>query len=90
MNLEQIRAKIDELRERHAKAGSKQSELRGQLDARKEELLALKEEIEAAGLDPKDLKKARDAAQAELAQKIVAFEKDLAAVETALAEFDQK
>lgn len=88
--LEQIRAKIEQLRERYEKASSKRAELRGQLDAKREELLALSEEIKQAGYDPKNLKKERDAAQAELASEIAAFEKQLVAVEAALAEFDNK
>lgn len=87
--LDQIRAKIDELRERHAEANSKRDKLHGQLEAKKEELLALSAEIKEAGYDPKNLKKERDAAQAELATLVAAFEKDLAAVEAALAEFDK-
>lgn len=87
--LDQIRAKIEELRERYSTADSKKSELRGQLEAKREELLKLSAEIKEAGYDPKNLKKERDIALSELAAMVKTFEAELVDVETALAEFDK-
>ena len=87
--LDQIRAKIDELRERYSTADSKKSELRGQLEVKREELLKLSAEIKEAGYDPKNLKKERDSALTELAEMVQTFDKELADVEAALAEFDK-
>ena len=90
MTPDEIKKKVENLTSRHGKATKKRDTLRGQLQAKKEELAALVKEIKAAGYDPKKLPEERDKKQAELEELIAAFEKDLKAVETALAEFEKK
>lgn len=89
-SLEQIKQRVDELTRRFNTASKRKAEYRGQLEAKKEELVALKREIEAAGFDPKNLKKERDRLETELVTLMDGFEKELAEVETALASFDKK
>jgi septal ring factor EnvC (AmiA/AmiB activator) len=89
-NLDQMEKKVQELARRHAAATKKKSELKGRLEAKRQELAALSAEIRAAGVDPKKLKEARDKEQQDLQVMIESFEKDLAQVEAALAEFEQQ
>jgi len=89
-SLDQYKQRLDDLTRRFNAAGKKRSEYRGQLEAKKDELVALKREIEAAGFDPKNLRKERDKLEAELVANMDTFEKELAEVETALAAFDKK
>lgn len=89
-SIEQLKQRVDDLTRRYNGVSKKRSEFRGQLDAKKEELVALKHEIEAAGFDPKNLKKDRDKLESELITLLDAFEKDLVEVETAVATFEKK
>lgn len=88
-SLDQIKQRVDDLTRRYNSAGKKRSEYRGQLEAKKDELVSLKKEIEAAGFDPKNLKKDRDRLETELISLMDTFEKELVEVETALAGFDK-
>lgn len=90
MSPEKLREKVEELSERHTEAVRKRESLKGQLKAKKEELEALIKEIRAAGYDPKKLVEERDKKQSDLEQQIAVFEKDLTAVEQALAEYNKK
>ncbi len=89
-SLEQIRTKVEELGKRYKAASSKKASLSGLLQAKKEELAALKREIEAAGLDPKRLKERRDELQTEVVAAIEDFDRKLTTVEEAFASFDAK
>ena len=89
-SVEQIKTKLDELVKRHKAASSKKSALSGHQTGKKEELLALKKEIEYSGHDPRHLKETRDTLQEELTSMMDEFERDLAKVETALAAFEKK
>lgn len=88
--LDELQRKVEDLTKRHRTASSKKAELKGQLQAKKEELVSLGEEIRNAGYDPKNLKSERDKAQGELEALIDSFERDLTEVEAALAAFDKK
>jgi len=85
--LDQIKARLADLEKRHAACGSRKSKLEGQLDAKRQELVALKEEIEAAGYDPRQLKKAMEQTKKGLVAAMDAFEQDLIEVERAIASF---
>lgn len=89
-SLEQIRAKVDELGKRYKAANSKKASLSGLLQAKREALAGLKQEIEAAGLDPKRLKERRDELQAEVVAAVEDFDRKLTMVEEAFAEYDKK
>jgi chromosome segregation ATPase len=89
-SLEQIRQKVEELGKRYKAASSKKSNLSGLLQAKKDELAALKREIESAGLDPKRLKERRDELQTEVVAAIEDFDRKLTTVEEAFAAFDAK
>ncbi len=89
-SIDQIKQKLDELTRRYGTASKKRAEFQGQLQAKKQELMTLKAEIEAAGFDPKNLKKERDALETELVTLLSTFEKELAEVEAALAAFDKR
>lgn len=87
--LGQLKARLDDLTERLSKASEKKAGLRGQLEAKKRELLDLVEKIKAAGYDPKKLKEERDKMAEELDTMMATFEKELVEVESALAAFDK-
>lgn len=90
MATDQIKQRLDDLSKRFQAANQKKSEYRGQLEAKRKELHALSKEIEAAGIDPKNLKKERDRLEAELVQMLDQYERELTEVETALATFEKK
>ncbi len=90
MALEEIKQRVEELQKRYATASKKRSELQGQLDAKREELVALSQEIKNAGYDPKKLKEEKDRVEKELVSTIEACEKELSEVESALREFEKK
>jgi chromosome segregation ATPase len=79
-----------DLERRYSAVTSKKAKLQGQLEAKKQELVALNEEIQAAGYDPKNLKKEKERVERSLAQELDAFERDLQEVETAIASFEAK
>ena len=68
----------------------KRASLSGQLQAKKQELQAILDEIRAAGYDPKNLASDHDKAAQELEGMISDFDKKLSEVETALATFDKR
>ncbi len=90
MTPEDIRKKIDELSRRSETVSKRKAQLEGQLQQVKENLADLIQEIRAAGYDPKTLSAERDKAEAQLLQEIADYEAKLAAVETALADYDKK
>jgi len=87
---EPIETKIKDLVARHGAAMQRKAALRGQLEARKEELVNLAREITEAGYDPKKLPEEVAKAKATLEAAVANFETELAAVEKALAAFDKK
>ena len=87
MTAQEIKAKVEDLSNRHARASARRAELRGQLQAKKDELGKLQTEIKAAGFDPKNLRAERDKAQATLEGLIQSFETELSGVEAALDSF---
>jgi chromosome segregation ATPase len=89
-SLDQIKAKVDELGRRYKTASAKKSNLSGLVQAKRDELAALKKEIEDAGLDPKKLKERRDELQTEVQAMIEDFERRLTSVEEAFAAFESK
>lgn len=87
--LEQIKERVDALSARYRKASEKKANLSGLLQAKKEELNALVEEIKAAGLDPKRLKEHRDELKQELEIQLDTLEAQLTTVEEALRNYDK-
>lgn len=90
MDVEQIQQKIDELTRRHNAVIQKKAALTGLLQAKRDEFTALVEEIRAAGYDPKTLADARTKAQKDVESALQEFEKNLSAVEAALAAYEKK
>ena len=90
MTPEEMKQKIDDLSQRTATVRSRKATLKGQLQAKRDELAKLVVEIKEAGYDPNKLVAERDKKKAEVEQAIASFEKDLVEVEKALAEFDKK
>jgi len=87
---DEIKEKIADLQSRHEAVTQKRASLGGQLQAKKEELAAIIQEVRSAGYDPKNLPGERDKAQQELEALIDDFELKLKAVEEALSAFDSK
>jgi uncharacterized protein YoxC len=90
MTPEQMKKKIEELSKRTQAVRSKKATLKGQLQAKREELERLVKEIRAAGYDPFKLAEERNKKKAEVEAAIASFEKDLTEVEQALAKFEKK
>lgn len=85
-----IETKIKDLVTRHGAAMQRRAALKGQLEAKKDELVQLAQEITAAGYDPKKLPDEVTKAKADLEASVATFENELVAVEKALAAFDKK
>lgn len=88
-SLEQIQARVEDLTRRHNAAASKQSKLSGILEGKKQELLRLKQEIVAAGFDPKTLREEQARLKEELEQLILRFDAELKVVEQAQDEYEK-
>lgn len=88
-SLEQIQARVDDLTKRHNAASTKQSKLGGVLEEKKQELLRLKQEIVAAGFDPKTLRDEKVRLEAELELLITKFDSELTDVERAQDEYEK-
>lgn len=88
-SLEQIQARVDDLSRRHSACATKQSKLGGVLEEKKQELLRLKQEIVAAGFDPKTLRDEKVRLEAELEQLLAKFDSELTVVEQAQDEYEK-
>lgn len=88
--VDQLKKRVDNALARHAKVTEKKAKLRGQLDARKTELIEIGAEIEAAGFDPRKLRDQRDQAHEDLNTLLESFERDLEEVEAALDAFGKE
>lgn len=87
---DEIKRKIEELQKRYNAVVQKKAGLAGQLQAKKEELARIVQEIRAAGYDPKKIAQERDKAKKELEDLIVKLEGELTEVEKALSTFQQQ
>lgn len=87
MSDDSIKDRIDDLQRRHNAVVQKKAGLAGQLQAKKEELAAIVQEIKDAGYEPKKITHERDRAKHELETMIAKFESELTEVENALAAF---
>lgn len=85
-----IKQKIDALQKRYNTVVQKKASLAGQLQAKKEELASIVQQIKDAGYDPKKITQERDQAKQELDAMLVKAETELTEVEKALSAFDQK
>lgn len=88
-SLEQIQARVEDLTRRHVAASTKQAKLQGALEGKKQELLRLKQEIEAAGFDPRTLREERARLEKELEELMATFETELTVVEKAQQEYEK-
>ena len=87
-DLDQTQERVEELIRRHKRASERKSKMKGQLEEKKKELVKLKREIEAAGLDPKNLKAEKARLEEELEKTMNLFEQELSQVESALDEYE--
>lgn len=85
--MNEIQKRIEGLQRRHAEVQQRKANAAGLLQARKDELAEIAQEIRDAGYDPKQLTQTRDQVQAELLQEIEKYEAALSAVESALDGF---
>lgn len=88
-SVDEIKERVEELGRRHQNVSERKAKLEGILGEKKRELFALKQEIEAAGFDPKKLKEEREKLEAEIQQLVETFDKELSQVEDALAEYEK-
>ncbi len=88
-NIDQLEARVNQLTKRHQTASARQLKLQGILEEKKGELRRLKEEIIAAGFDPKTLREDRTRLEAELEDLMNKFENELTVVERAQEEYEK-
>lgn len=88
-DLNQVRERVEELTRRHQAASERKSKLTGKLEEKRSELAKLVKEVEAVGLNPKELKAERARLEEELSELMDTFEKELSQVETALDEYEK-
>lgn len=88
-SIDQLQARVEDLTRRHVTCSTKQSKIQGSLEEKRQELLRLKQEIVAAGFDPKTLREDRVRLEKELEQLIAKFEAELAVVERAQEEYEK-
>jgi uncharacterized protein YoxC len=87
---EEIKRQIDDLLRRHDTVVKKKAGLGGQIQAKKDELNQIIQEVRAAGFDPKTLANDRDKSQQDLQSMIADFDAKLTEVEAHVAAFDKK
>jgi len=87
---DEIQKKITDLVKRSEAVEKRKAGLQGQLQAKKEELAALVQEIQAAGRNPRTLVADKEQLEKELLSEIATYEKDLTEVEKALDGFNTK
>jgi uncharacterized protein YoxC len=87
---QELEVKIESLRKRHAAVLEKKASMGGQLQAKRQELATIVEEIKAAGYDPKNLSAEHEKVEQEVEAAILDFDKKLTEAETALSIFDKK
>ncbi len=85
--MDEIQKRIEALQRRHAEVQQRKAGAAGQLQARKDELASIVQEIRDAGYDPKQITKVRDQVQADLVREIEKYEAALSEVESALDGF---
>ena len=86
--MDNLASKIEQLVERNKKVKEKRAALQGRLQAKKEELARLIEEIKKAGFNPNTLAEDLKQAEAQLEEEVMKFEASLKEVEEALASFE--
>jgi uncharacterized coiled-coil DUF342 family protein len=74
---------------KHSNLLQRKSALSGQLQAKREELKTVVDEIVAAGYDPRTIREATQKAREDLENELEAFEAELSKVETALSTYDK-
>lgn len=85
--MDEIQKRIEELQRRHTAVMQRKAGASGQLQARKEELATIVQEIKDAGYDPKLITQTRDQARSDLLTEITKYEAELSEVEAALEGF---
>jgi hypothetical protein len=86
----EMRDYIESLQKRHQAVLEKRASLSGQLQAKKQELTAIIDEIKAAGYDPTKLAAEHERVEQELEVMAADLDKKLTEVEAAIAAFEAK
>lgn len=85
--MDEIQKRIEDIQRRHAAVMQQKASAAGQLQAKKDELAALVQEIRDAGYDPKQITQQRDQKRDDLLNEALRLEAELTAVEKALEGF---
>lgn len=85
--MDDIQKRIEGLQRRHAEVQQRKAGAAGALQARREELAQVVQEIKDAGYDPKQINQIRDQVRADLIAEIEKYEAALTEVESALNGF---
>ncbi len=83
-----IDVKYQEIQARYAKVVEARAKLQGLLEAKRQELFALFDEIKKAGYDPATLKDKKQQLEADLSKQILDYEAKLAEAEAAIKTFE--
>jgi uncharacterized protein YoxC len=85
--VDDIQKRIEGLQRRHAEVQQRKANAAGALQARKDELAQIVQEIKEAGYDPKQITQIRDQVQADLIREVEKLEAALSEVESSLNGF---
>lgn len=88
MGIEELTQRWSSLKEKRAELVSKRDTLKGRLEAEKEQLKKVVDEIKAKGYEPKELANVLKTKEQQLKQDLDEFEANIVAVEAALQKFD--
>ena len=90
MDFEALKRKVDDLLAREKKVRQKKAEVKGTLEAKKQELQNLVTEIQEAGYNPKTIREGYEKALAELDAMVSDYSEKMRKAEEAIDEFYRK
>jgi prefoldin subunit 5 len=90
MDFDVLKRKVDDLLAREKKVRQKKAEVKGTLEAKKQELQALVTEIQEAGYNPKTIREDYDRAIKDLDELVSEYTEKMSKAEEAIDEFYRK
>jgi prefoldin subunit 5 len=90
MDFDILKRKVDDLLAREKKVRQKKAEVKGTLEAKKQELQALVTEIQEAGYNPKTIREDYDRAIKDLDELVSEYTEKMSKAEEAIDEFYRK
>jgi DNA repair exonuclease SbcCD ATPase subunit len=89
MGVEELSKKWEVLKKKRTELVSKRDKIKGRLEAEKEQLKKIVDEIKAMGIEPKDLAKVLKEREEKIQSDLVSFEAAMLDAESKLKKFDE-